>query len=499
MTTGASPRSSPTAVLLSVLVLTLTLTLTATAAAALPTPARQAQLDLAESLATAKLLGVKTDDKGNLAESYILVSKAAADKVWRGKENTKYKYWKQIDVDEEVFRAEVANGLDDAVAACVLRGLPVFTLKDVVRSSERWASRDVEDRHDWITSVCLPAEIGFISYFYDHTVNVTWVRPDSGKPDPAYTHRLSAGEKNTLWINSYIGHEWLVEDGKGLRKVYKVKFPSIHILGPKPDYAALKRTIPEGSKLSRVRNELERVTQVERVFTDVGFKKIKCPRALWGEVSTYWNNNKGHSHRATEEWLDSGFFVNWHEVNQHLVVPPMMQKRHWQEIFRPYVEAWVRTPLEATDIYGIRTYYDGAWLANHVDREHTHAASAILNVEQVNVTEPWLVHIWDIHGKRHLVTLEPGYLLFYESARCMHGRPVPLQGAEYTNIFIHYRPTNNPFWFRDPRIGNKGPDVSKFFDPAQAATHDSGLVGAEAREYFKNHAVDRDEEFRDEL
>ena len=60
-------------------------------------------------------------------------------------------------------------------------------------------------------------------------------------------------------------------------------------------------------------------------------------------------------------------------------------------MFQPVVEAWTNTTLEPTDIYGIRTYYDGAWLSNHVDREQTHAASAIINVEQIDLAEPWEV------------------------------------------------------------------------------------------------------------
>lgn len=113
-------------------------------------------------------------------------------------------------------------------------------------------------------------------------------------------------------------------------------------------------------------------------------------------------------------------------------------------MFKPIVEEWTNTTLEKTDIYGIRTYYDGAWLSNHVDREATHAASAIINVAQKGMREDWEVHIWDIHGQRHRVGMKPGDALLYESARCMHGRPVPLQGDQYTNVFTHYRPVGKP-------------------------------------------------------
>jgi prolyl 4-hydroxylase len=31
-------------------------------------------------------------------------------------------------------------------------------------------------------------------------------------------------------------------------------------------------------------------------------------------------------------------------------------------------------------------------------------------------------------------------MLFYEGASLRHGRPYPLQGSYYANIYLHYRP-----------------------------------------------------------
>ena len=459
-------------------------------------PEKQFQLDVQESVELGKTLGLNVDKEGNLVESVVLV-KSTAHSTWSRRRVSEHMDTKEVPA--ALFELHVADGNADMEAACVWKGLPLFTLKDVVRSSGRYATSQVSKPQHWTRDTCMQAEIGFISYFENEILKVAWVDPSTGKPSPDHEQDLRNGEKSTLWIQSYIGHEFLVT-GKSFSKKFLVDVPRIHTVGPKPDYASLGYTIPEGSKEGRVRMELERVLKVERVFTDVGFKKIKCPRDLWGEVRTYWNNNRGHDHRAIEEWVGSGFFVNWHEVNQDLVVPPMMLKRHWQDTFLPVVEAWTNTKLEATDIYGIRVYYDGAWLSNHVDREHTHAASAILNVDQVNVTEPWPVHIWDIHGKRHVVTLEPGYMLLYESARCMHGRPTRLHGQEYINIFTHYRPVGKPHWFKDETIGFKGPDISQFFNPDEYKTHDSGLVGEEAEVAFKDYPVDKDDfGERDEL
>ena len=98
----------------------------------------------------------------------------------------------------------------------------------------------------------------------------------------------------------------------------------------------------------------------------------------------------------------------------------------------------------------------------------------------MNVTEPWEVHIWDIYGKRQRVTMLPGEALLYESARCLHGRPSPLRGQEYSNIFVHYRPVGKPLWFNDETVGKEAPPIAHLFDPATAATHDVGTVGEDA-------------------
>lgn len=88
--------------------------------------------------------------------------------------------------------------------------------------------------------------------------------------------------------------------------------------------------------------------------------------------------------------------------------------------------------------------------------------------------------------------MKPGEALLYESARCMHGRPVPLRGKEYSNIFVHYRPVGKPKWYADPKVGKEGPDVAHLFNPEDAASHEIGWVGEIARQ--KLHGVSEDKQ-----
>ena len=70
--------------------------------------------------------------------------------------------------------------------------------------------------------------------------------------------------------------------------------------------------------------------------------------------------------------------------------------------------------------------------------------SAILNIGQ-SVTKEWDLHILDNSGAAHAVTLLPGEMIWYESARLLHGRPDALLGDYFDNLFIHYKPTH--LWY----------------------------------------------------
>jgi hypothetical protein len=42
--------------------------------------------------------------------------------------------------------------------------------------------------------------------------------------------------------------------------------------------------------------------------------------------------------------------------------------------------------------------------------------------------------------------MEPGDMLFYESARLVHGRPYSLAAESYCNVFAHYRAADRTYW-----------------------------------------------------
>jgi len=84
-------------------------------------------------------------------------------------------------------------------------------------------------------------------------------------------------------------------------------------------------------------------------------------------------------------------------------------------------------------------------LYSHLDRFNTHVISAILNIAQ-EVEVPWPLYIEDNSGGSHTFVLKPGEMLWYESARLVHGRPQPLQGKMFDNIFLHFRPLGESWY-----------------------------------------------------
>jgi hypothetical protein len=131
-----------------------------------------------------------------------------------------------------------------------------------------------------------------------------------------------------------------------------------------------------------------------------------------------------------------------------MILFPWDLSKYWQARLKLLVEKWVGLELELTDIYGLRQYEDVARLLTHVDRTQTHAVSLIINVAQKDIRVPWAVEIYDHANRLHEVTMDEGDIVYYESAKCLHGRMKPLEGAFYVNMFAHYRPVDDPDWFK---------------------------------------------------
>merc|ERR1711998_550384 len=96
-------------------------------------------------------------------------------------------------------------------------------------------------------------------------------------------------------------------------------------------------------------------------------------------------------------------------------------------------------------VYGVRVYGNGSVLINHIDRSETHVISFIYHVGH-DLDEPWPLEIEDHHGNIHALNLNPGQVVYYESAKQFHARMTPMRGRHYGSVFGHYMPRNGWNW-----------------------------------------------------
>ena len=79
--------------------------------------------------------------------------------------------------------------------------------------------------------------------------------------------------------------------------------------------------------------------------------------------------------------------------------------------------------------------------------------SAIMNIGQ-SVTNDWDLHLLDNGGQHHAIILQPGDMVWYESARLLHGRPDQFNGEYFDNLFIHFKPAD--LWYNHEVEVTKG-------------------------------------------
>jgi prolyl 4-hydroxylase len=182
-------------------------------------------------------------------------------------------------------------------------------------------------------------------------------------------------------------------------------------------------------------------------YTETGFKKIRAPNSVMDLLNAHWKRNRDGLYDREEIWPAGSIYVNhWESPTYMSAVEDTntrgggyaLKKAVWDAV-KPVVEAWTGMEQKPISMYGIRAYTEGAILSPHVDRLPL-VSSCIINVDQ-DVDEDWPLEVYDRHDRAVNITMQPGDLVLYESGSLMHGRPFPLKGRFYANIFIHFEPT----------------------------------------------------------
>ena len=105
-------------------------------------------------------------------------------------------------------------------------------------------------------------------------------------------------------------------------------------------------------------------------YTKIGFKKMKVPDEVYAKIKAFWEENKVKG-LAQEVWPRGNTYTNNWEVpsfmvgleNNNLRGGWDLKNQIWDGV-KPILSEWIGgKEIEATSMYGIRVYKDGAYLA----------------------------------------------------------------------------------------------------------------------------------------
>ena len=170
---------------------------------------------------------------------------------------------------------------------------------------------------EWIQSHCQAKEVGFISYL-PYTANIYWLN-HKGKRVKVGT--LPPGERNTVWMGTYLGHTFVLTNPATEEVVGEVtiEFHTLYSIGEQ--VSARRQRDVRHLVHDTFEHEWQRAHRVTRTFTPFGFSRGKLPHDLFGSMSAYYYNNRDQA--TMEEWESKGVFVNWWETDVFFVPMPM--------------------------------------------------------------------------------------------------------------------------------------------------------------------------------
>lgn len=247
--------------------------------------------------------------------------------------------------------------------------------------------------------------------------------PASSSPAQAGTTVIEPIDNSIVFFPSWALHEVTpveaeAEDAGAVRYTFNGWFNDLHHEREDPDLdpdtwtALATRYVPS--------------------ITPTGFAKIQTPPSVHRALREAYDDRigGGFSEPIDDVYLPTGCpdFLDIEDIKYRIL--DQMQMLH---------ESWSGCELTPAAAYGLRVYRRGHSLIMHTDLPATHVVSSIVHIAH-DSDEPWPLHFVDLEGTEHHIVLEEGETLLYESARCAHGRPTPLNGDAFCSLFLHYTP-----------------------------------------------------------
>lgn len=212
-------------------------------------------------------------------------------------------------------------------------------------------------------------------------------------------------------------------------------------MGYRPKKNIINQTkIVPSTKENEIQNMVKKFKTTHKTipsYTEVGFLKDKLDVHLVSKIRTFYNENQQH---LKTEVVAGGYIEtdSKQSASETIELTDDLRNEIHSSLLKK-AESWSGIKLLPTYVYGIRIYHRGAKLNPHRDREETHIIGVIINIAQ-EVEQDWPLEIEDHQGKKHQLILKPGEIILYESALLDHGRPSPLEGKKFVNVFCHYMP-----------------------------------------------------------
>ena len=174
-------------------------------------------------------------------------------------------------------------------------------------------------------------------------------------------------------------------------------------------------------------------------LTHAGFVKRAIPRGLWLSIRDWYGQN---SHLAKGERVAKRYLKQTpggaSRPSDILELPGNLRRQVKLEL-APVVEDWCNSTVCPTWVYGARIYRRGARLLAHRDRIDTHVLGVTMNAFQSD-DNGWPFRVQDHVYRWHTISMRPGQMIIFESARLLHERSQPLVSDRHVSVFSHFLP-----------------------------------------------------------
>jgi len=218
------------------------------------------------------------------------------------------------------------------------------------------------------------------------------------------------------------------------------------------EYGFTKAESPHREGVTIDYGYVKQIPSIPKVSQGPGYLHMKMPPKMWKLLKEWFNNNRGAI--ETHEAIPGGYTNNeWLGMTKlNLDGFPEIRSQIVREM-QSVLQWWCDLRLKHTSTYGVRIYRRDSMLIDHVDRQDTHLASAVLQVAQTTDADGgWPLEVLLPNKTVGEVYLQPGEMVLYEGAWIRHGRPKRFKGDEFANVFTHFAPLE----WKGPSIrGNK--------------------------------------------